>query len=745
MSATTYRSQRIRSKPKSSVPLFFSYKRVVPYHDIWNDTYQFDWEEVYGYVFNTIFSLGQDASLWLDINHTTLGYLFTPFKTPKFKSHYHETQTPELLYSFSRRSTLGDGLKDLYYLHQTLTFFDLTRDWWCIYTLRALQTPFVRRDQFTWARNMSVWSYLSVHLNIQSLNLLIKLFWRKYLKFHNYWFEYVRLTPVLKSSVSIPFSAFLHDDLIRTTKATLTNRSTLTTCQHLAPLQTHVPISYDLSQHWNDITKVVRKSSSRLHSYKVRRRAKRAFWTKHSIWMNEFTESMQLHEFKNVFSYVVQKNHRQMKRNRRHKIYQIRNKCWHTLFKIHRSYPMSFKMVRYFRRSRVHRKFIPRTVRTIATYTAALQSISYKSLVNTPKFAYLLTRDSSIAAIRTSPLQLRANISKFHSLILSQLRLSSTYFNDQIVPTRSNILTSVLNASPISQQLTLLFTSRESFGKLILQNNTLLWKYSLSTLILRTCTYSLDYSFNYALTSIAYMMTYIIQNHIHLYTSTTARRSMMHSNLSVLHLEELYRSVLTYKTVDSKILRYYSKRYMRPSVFLWYYTSLIQFLEYTTGRKIVLNFGPFLETALTFTDRAKCVNWKRRILGFQRMLGPKIFIYEALEVLVISIRLKDPTFLANWIRAMLARISFWKYRVIFRYLKFLLQNLIKSSFDHFSFKGAKFRLKGKISVAGNARTRMVFYRIGSTSHTTMAYRIAYDLSYVHTFTGIQGFKIWFFY
>jgi hypothetical protein len=107
--------------------------------------------------------------------------------------------------------------------------------------------------------------------------------------------------------------------------------------------------------------------------------------------------------------------------------------------------------------------------------------------------------------------------------------------------------------------------------------------------------------------------------------------------------------------------------------------------------------------------------------------------------------LKDPTFLANWIRIALTRISFWKYRLLFRYLKFLLSTLLKPSFPDFNLKGIKFRLKGKISVAGNARTRMIFYRIGSTSHTTMQNRIAYDLSYVTTFTGVQGLKLWFFF
>jgi hypothetical protein len=80
---------------------------------------------------------------------------------------------------------------------------------------------------------------------------------------------------------------------------------------------------------------------------------------------------------------------------------------------------------------------------------------------------------------------------------------------------------------------------------------------------------------------------------------------------------------------------------------LWYYTSLIQFLESTTGRKTILNFGPFLETALTLFDRAKCHVWGSRLSGFKKILGSKIFTYEALEVLIVSLRLKDPTFLAN--------------------------------------------------------------------------------------------------
>ena len=63
------------------------------------------------------------------------------------------------------------------------------------------------------------------------------------------------------------------------------------------------------------------------------------------------------------------------------------------------------------------------------------------------------------------------------------------------------------------------------------------------------------------------MMTYVIQTQGYLYNLTAARRYLLYSNLSLLQLEEFYRAVLAYKIIDSKILRDYSIRYIRPSGF----------------------------------------------------------------------------------------------------------------------------------------------------------------------------------
>ena len=198
-------------------------------------------------------------------------------------------------------------------------------------------------------------------------------------------------------------------------------------------------------------------------------------------------------------------------------------------------------------------------------------------------------------------------------------------------------------------------------------------------------------------------------------------------------------------TIRKRLLRHVTSNFFTIDLSVWYYKTLIQFIENCSGRKTTLLLGPFIENSLSFEDRARCTLWNNRVTGFQRIMGSRIFVHEALAIVVMSIRLQDPTFLSNWIRGMLRRLSFWKYRLIFRYLKFVLRYVLKPNFHLLDFRGVKLRLKGKISVAGNARTRTLFMRIGDTSHSKMTNRVAYDLSYVNTFTGILGFKLWFFY
>jgi len=62
-------------------------------------------------------------------------------------------------------------------------------------------------------------------------------------------------------------------------------------------------------------------------------------------------------------------------------------------------------------------------------------------------------------------------------------------------------------------------------------------------------------------------------------------------------------------------------------------------------------------------------------------------------------------------------------------------------FPELGVKGIKFRLKGKISVSGNARTRKINCIIGQTGMATYQNKILHSLELVRTFTGVLGLQI----
>ena len=181
------------------------------------------------------------------------------------------------------------------------------------------------------------------------------------------------------------------------------------------------------------------------------------------------------------------------------------------------------------------------------------------------------------------------------------------------------------------------------------------------------------------------------------------------------------------------------------NITMWYYVSLVRFIENCSGLKTTLLFNPFIENSLSYTDIARCYLWSERVFDFRRLLGPKIFIQESFRVLHLALKLKDPAFLSSWIKEMLKRTSFWKYRVFLRYLKYVIQNLFYTIFNDIGFKGFKLKLKGKISVGGNSRTRVLFYRIGETSQSKLLNKVTHDISFVYTFTGVLGFQLWFYF
>ena len=217
------------------------------------------------------------------------------------------------------------------------------------------------------------------------------------------------------------------------------------------------------------------------------------------------------------------------------------------------------------------------------------------------------------------------------------------------------------------------------------------------------------------------------------------------SRISLYEQSNLWSSTQLNYVIKRKLVKRLHTTKFVPNVTMWYYETLVKFIEHYTARRVYLKFNPFIENAIPFVDLARCSLWEPRVQGFQKILGHRIFVFESLRILTLALRFRDPAFLSHWMKTMLYRMSFWKYRLLFRYVKFTMRYLFFPYFSDLGFKGLKFVLRGKISVAGNARTRTLVYAIGETSHAKVNNRVLSEFTTINSFTGVMGFLVSFYF
>lgn len=191
-----------------------------------------------------------------------------------------------------------------------------------------------------------------------------------------------------------------------------------------------------------------------------------------------------------------------------------------------------------------------------------------------------------------------------------------------------------------------------------------------------------------------------------------------------------------------RLVKTFNNTKLPPHTILWYYQTIARFLEFCSGKRACIQFFPFLASTLNFYEKMQCLLWAQKVKYFRKVLGPRLFLNESLQIIYLSLKLKDPFVLSNWMVSTMYKISFWKYKTFLRYIKYVLRYFFWVIFKELKMKGIKYQLKGKISVAGNARTRTTFHYVGFTSHSTFNNKILYTLSLIRTFTGVLGLKLW---
>lgn len=242
-------------------------------------------------------------------------------------------------------------------------------------------------------------------------------------------------------------------------------------------------------------------------------------------------------------------------------------------------------------------------------------------------------------------------------------------------------------------------------------------------------------------------------------TSTPNFNNILNSNTGINSSQNAFHRIFTHKSkynnlipenalnkkISKIVLNSFKNNFFQENVISWYHNTMIRFIEDCSGKKILFQFYPFMDQDISTDFVVRYKRWLPRMVFYERRLGHRFFLEEALHIMHLSFYLKDPKIICNWLKAMILRISFWKTRSIFRFLKYLFFNYFQHVFDDLKIKGLKFRLKGKISAAGNSRKRTILYRIGKTSHSNTSLRVLNESTTINTFTGVMGFNVWIFY
>lgn len=194
-----------------------------------------------------------------------------------------------------------------------------------------------------------------------------------------------------------------------------------------------------------------------------------------------------------------------------------------------------------------------------------------------------------------------------------------------------------------------------------------------------------------------------------------------------------------------KILNLAVNSIFKLDVTPWYHTNIVRFIEFAVGRKVLLQFYPFMAQEVKEESMLRYRLWLPRMAYYERRLGHRFFLEEALHIFHLGFLLRDASIIGSWLRSMIIRISFWKTRLIFRFLKYLFTTYFTHIFKDLGMQGIKIRLKGKISASGNSRTRTIHYRAGVTSHSTVDVRVLHERYTINTFTGVLGLQFWLFY
>jgi hypothetical protein len=217
------------------------------------------------------------------------------------------------------------------------------------------------------------------------------------------------------------------------------------------------------------------------------------------------------------------------------------------------------------------------------------------------------------------------------------------------------------------------------------------------------------------------------------------------------------------KTYFCKILKKKIYKFLKDSQFS---DLLVRFVEYVSKSRTLIFINRSLYQQLTFNEWVKFDILRRRFwasvrvhylklntrylqepgfYAFGRPFNAAFYWFEITLVCFLTFKLKDTTILITYLFNKMKRLSLFKHRNFLRRIFFILKVLFYEIGPWYLIEGIKIRVIGKISVTGNARTRVMHFKHGLVSNSNMNIRADYNFTIINTNTGCLGLSVWLFY
>ena len=154
----------------------------------------------------------------------------------------------------------------------------------------------------------------------------------------------------------------------------------------------------------------------------------------------------------------------------------------------------------------------------------------------------------------------------------------------------------------------------------------------------------------------------------HLDFSNSALTRLLYRDNSLAPATNLSPSTLVRSVLVKKILANQTNSFLHKHALPWAHNSLIRFMEDCSGKRVMLQVYSFITQNIDNAFLALYRRWMSGMRYYEQRLGRKFFLGEALSIIHPSFTMHGPKLLISWFSAIIKRISFWKTRLVFRFL-----------------------------------------------------------------------------